>query len=87
MFRRMDDDGSKALGFEEFSKGLRDTGLELDDEGYREMFETFDKDSSGQLSIDEFLYSVRVRQTVQINIRLMTEIFLFPPAPNEQSQD
>ena len=87
MFRRMDDDGSKALGFEEFSKGLRDTGLELDDEGYREMFETFDKDSSGQLSIDEFLYSVRVRQTVQINIKLMTEIFLFPPAPHEQSQD
>ena len=87
MFRRMDDDGSKALGFEEFSKGLRDTGLELDDEGYREMFETFDKDSSGQLSIDEFLYSVRVRQTVQINIRLMTEIFLFPPATHEQSQD
>ena len=83
----MDDDGSKALGFEEFSKGLRDTGLELDDEGYREMFETFDKDSSGQLSIDEFLYSVRVRQTVQINIRQMTEIFLFPPAPHEQSQD
>ena len=83
----MDDDGSKALGFEEFSKGLRDTGLELDDEGYREMFETFDKDSSGQLSIDEFLYSVRVRQTVQINIRLMTEIFLFPPATHEQSQD
>ena len=87
MFRRMDDDGSKALGFEEFSKGLRDTGLELDDEGYREMFETFDKDSSGQLSIDEFLYSVRVRQTVQINIRLMTEIILFPPATHEQSQD
>ena len=87
MFRRMDDDGSKALGFEEFSKGLRDTGLELDDEGYREMFETFDKDSSGQLSIDEFLYSVRVRQTVQINIKLMNEIFLFPPATHEQSQD
>ena len=60
MFRRMDDDGSKSLGFEEFSKGIRETGLELDEEGYREMFENFDKDSSGQVSIDEFLFSVRV---------------------------
>ena len=60
MFRRMDDDGSKALGYEEFSKGIRETGLELDEEGYRQMFENFDKDSSGQVSIDEFLFSVRV---------------------------
>ena len=34
--------------------------LELDEEGYRQMFENFDKDSSGQVSIDEFLFSVRV---------------------------
>ena len=60
MFRRMDDDGSKCLNYEEFSKGIRETGLELDDEGYMQMFENFDKDSSGQVSIDEFLFSVRV---------------------------
>ena len=60
MFRRMDDDGSKSLGYEEFSKGIRETGLELEEEGYMQMFENFDKDSSGQVSIDEFLFSVRV---------------------------
>ena len=62
MFRRMDDDGSKALGYEEFKKGVRETGLEMEEEGYMEMFQNFDKDSSGQVSIDEFLFSVRVGQ-------------------------
>ena len=60
MFRRMDDDGSKQLGYEEFRKGIHDTGLVMEEEGYREMFAMFDKDGSGQVSIDEFLFSVRV---------------------------
>ena len=59
MFRRMDDDGSKALNYEEFKKGIDDTGLEMEEEGYRKMFEQFDQDGSGQVSIDEFLFSVR----------------------------
>lgn len=59
MFRRMDDDHSKQLGYEEFRKGVHDTGLELGEEECRTMFSMFDKDASGQVSIDEFLYSVR----------------------------
>ena len=59
MFRRMDDDGSKQLGYDEFRKGIEDTGLDMAEEGYRRMFENFDKDGSGQVSIDEFLFSVR----------------------------
>lgn len=60
MFRRIDDDRSKQLSYEEFRKGIHDTGLVMEEEGYREMFNMFDKDGSGQVSIDEFLYSVRV---------------------------
>ena len=60
MFRRIDDDRSKQLSYEEFRKGIHDTGLVMEEEGYREMFTLFDKDGSGQVSIDEFLYSVRV---------------------------
>ena len=35
MFRRMDDDHSKQLGYEEFRKGVHDTGLELGEEECR----------------------------------------------------
>ena len=61
MFRRMDDDGSKSLQFQEFSKGIRETGLECTNEEAKEMFTTFDKDKSGSVNIDEFLLAIRVR--------------------------
>ena len=65
MFRRMDDDGSKNLGYDEFRKGIEETGLELSEDGYKEMFAKFDKDGSGRLSIDEFLFSVRVSRYLE----------------------
>ena len=61
----MDDDGSKNLGYDEFRKGIEETGLELSEDGYKEMFAKFDKDGSGRLSIDEFLFSVRVSRDLE----------------------
>ena len=60
MFRRMDDDGSRSLNLEEFSKGIRETGLELNDDDLKNLFQKFDIDSSGTVNIDEFLIAVRV---------------------------
>ena len=56
----MDDDGSKSLIFEEFAKGVRETGLDCTDDECRIMFEQFDKDGSGTVNIDEFLMAIRV---------------------------
>ncbi|XP_034242045.1 calcyphosin-like protein isoform X4 [Thrips palmi] len=59
MFRLMDDDGSKALNFEEFSRGMQDAGLELDASHLQELFDMFDKDKSGSVSLNEFLLQIR----------------------------
>ncbi|KAF4522131.1 hypothetical protein B566_EDAN012593 [Ephemera danica] len=59
VFRRMDDDGSKALHLEEFSKGVRECGIELSDAELQQVFTAVDKDGSGNLNLDEFLVALR----------------------------
>lgn len=38
IFRNMDDDGSKALNEYEFTKGIKEMGLELKNDEIKEMF-------------------------------------------------
>jgi Ca2+-binding EF-hand superfamily protein len=58
-FRRMDDDGNKALSQEEFIKGLRDTGLDITENEGAEIFQRFDTDGSGSINMTEFLVAIR----------------------------
>ena len=60
MFRRMDDDGSKNLNFEEFYKGIVETGLKCSEEECQKIMDKFDKDGNGTVNIDEFLIAIRV---------------------------
>jgi len=59
VFRRMDDDGSRTLGYEEFKKGIMESGLNVSEDSSKEMFGEFDNDGSGTVSIDEFLRAIR----------------------------
>ncbi|XP_047494905.1 calcyphosin-like protein isoform X3 [Penaeus chinensis] len=59
VFRRMDDDGSHSLNLEEFSKGIRESGLKLSEEDTEKLFNAFDKDGEGTVNYDEFLVSIR----------------------------
>ena len=65
----MDDDGSKNLNFEEFYKGIVETGLKCNEEECQKIIAKFDKDGNGTVNIDEFLIAIRVS--------LLATIFLF----------
>lgn len=58
-FRNLDEDGSKAINAEEFSRGVREFGLEVSDDEINEMFASFDEDGSGSIGITEFLLKLR----------------------------
>nr|CAI5820144.1 unnamed protein product [Callosobruchus analis] len=61
MFRRMDEDGSKNLNFEEFSTGMKESGMDLSEEETKELFNKFDTNGDGSINMEEFLVHLRVR--------------------------
>jgi Ca2+-binding EF-hand superfamily protein len=58
-FKIMDDDGSRALSPDEFSKALGEAALSWTPEQHRALFAHFDRDGSGGISFEEFLGAVR----------------------------
>lgn len=54
----MDDDGSKSLNNDEFSKALRDYRISNDKNEHRAIFSLFDPNGDGEVSYDEFLKAI-----------------------------
>jgi Ca2+-binding EF-hand superfamily protein len=59
-FKIMDDDGSRSLNLYEFTKGLNDYGVFLDDkQAYQDCYDRFDSNGDGSIDFDEFLKALR----------------------------
>lgn len=59
MFKIMDDDESRCLSQYEFSKACRDFKIGISEDNLPVIFNAFDLNHDGTLSIDEFLMAVR----------------------------
>ena len=55
----MDDDGSRTLSEQEFSKACRDFKTGISEENIPTLFSAFDTNRDGTLNIDEFLMAIR----------------------------
>uniref|UniRef100_T1JNW3 EF-hand domain-containing protein n=1 Tax=Strigamia maritima TaxID=126957 RepID=T1JNW3_STRMM len=76
-FRRMDDDGSKQLNWEEFQNGIYESGLKKDEMSVEELkgaFDRFDIDNSGSVSYEEFLRALRPPLS-ESRLKLIDEAF------------
>ncbi|VDK73882.1 unnamed protein product [Anisakis simplex] len=58
-FLIMDDNENKQLDLDEFTKGVRNFGLEISDDDIKTIFTTIDKNLTGTIDFDEFLRSLR----------------------------
>ena len=57
----MDDDQSRSIDIKEFEKALKEFGLvEIGKSEMLDIFGKFDRDNSGSIDFDEFLFSLRV---------------------------
>lgn len=59
IFKIMDDNNSRTLSLVEFSKACRDFKIGISDEYIPTIFDAYDINHDGTLSIDEFLYALR----------------------------
>ena len=58
-FKIMDDNESKTLEYDEFSKALRDFRVEIEEEAARRLFAYFDADRNGCIGYDEFMHRLK----------------------------
>ena len=59
IFKIMDDDNSRTLSINEFTKACREFRVGISDEYIPTIFNAFDINRDGNLNFDEFLYTLR----------------------------
>eukprot|EP00606_Chrysophyceae_sp_TOSAG23-5_P000963 GSChrysophyteH2.ASY1.ANO1.1043.1 assembled CDS len=58
-FRICDDDNSKSLDYQEFTKAMTEMNLNLSSKDLKNLFTYFDQDHSGSIDFEEFIQGVR----------------------------
>ncbi|VVD04095.1 unnamed protein product [Leptidea sinapis] len=59
VFRRMDHDGTKKLNKEQFINGIKESGMDLNPNEIEALFDSFDSDKTGCISLDKFIARLR----------------------------
>ena len=54
----MDDNESKSLDLQEFTKAMKEYRLSISDKDIKQVFDKFDRDRSGEIDYDEFLRAI-----------------------------
>jgi Ca2+-binding EF-hand superfamily protein len=66
IFKQMDNNGSKSLGYDEFRIGLGEMGVrDIPDVDFNKLCKIFDKNDDGQISFEEFLRACRGRMSAK----------------------
>lgn len=58
-FRIFDDNNSRSLDEQEFTKAMKEQCLKLTNEDIKKVFNSFDSDGSGEVNYDEYLRFMR----------------------------
>lgn len=58
-FRKLDQDFSNGIQFEEFRKGFEELGINLPKGDLKRVFQVFDKDNSGTIDFKEFIDALK----------------------------
>ncbi|GAB1602960.1 calcyphosin-like protein [Argonauta hians] len=59
MFKIFDDDGNNKIDFREFTKGIHDYGVVMDEDELKNLFQDFDSDGNQMIDFEEFLKQLR----------------------------